>query len=131
MSAKRKFQILTIQDVPEYKGNDATKLPTKRELVGYVPQEKRIAALLAAGLRTAAYRDLEFYDIVDDEISSVEPPLLPRHIPSDLAEVSEIAREYRKKRMEIEERVRQAIERDKAGKEEPAPEQPVQTPAAQ
>lgn len=91
-----------------YAGNPASKLPNKRELVGYVPMERRVTALMAAGLRTAAVRDQEFFDTINDDESIPPIPPLPRHIPADLADVSDLAREYMARRREIEARVVEA-----------------------
>lgn len=88
-----------------YSGNPASKLPNKRELVGYVPMERRVTSLMTAGLRTAAVRDQEYFDTINDDQSIPPMPPLPRHIPADLAEVSDLAREYMGRRREIEARV--------------------------
>lgn len=87
-------------------GEKESRLKTKRELVGYVPTEKRIAALLAAGLQTSMVRDMKFYDSTSEDVEGIELPPLPRHVPSDLAEVSTLAREYAARRAFIEERIR-------------------------
>lgn len=96
-----------------YKGNPKSKLPTKRELVGYVPMERRITALMAAGLRTAAFRDSEYYDTIKGEDDLPVSPL-PRHMPADLAEVSDLAREYSARKREIEAKMLMAREKRQA-----------------
>lgn len=87
-------------------GEKESRLKTKRELVGYVPTEKRIAALLAAGLQTAMVRDMKLYDSTSEDVEGIDLPPLPRHVPADLAEVSTLAREYAARRGLIEERIR-------------------------
>lgn len=96
------------------KGNPKSKLPTKRELVGYVPMEKRVTALMAAGIRTASERDEQFFDTINSEGIPPMPPL-PRHMPADLAEVSDLAREYQERRRIIEARLEEARQKLQEG----------------
>ena len=81
---------ITLGNYKARKGNVKSKLPTRRELTGYVPMERRIADLKAAGIRTAAVRDQRYYDEIAEGIdfTDVEIPPMPRHIPADLAAVS-------------------------------------------
>jgi len=90
-----------------YMGNPKSEQRSKRELVGYMPMEKRITALMAAGLRTAAQKDVDYYDSIKQDDDLPIPPI-PRHFPADLAEMSEHARHYAERRREIEDRVKEA-----------------------
>lgn len=120
------------KDPEFYSGNPASKLPNKRELVGYVPMERRVTALMAAGLRTAAVRDQEFFDSINDDETIPPMPPLPRHMPADLAEVSDLAREYMGRRSEIEARVvevrRRAAEKPQEGPQGPSDAEGGSTP---
>ena len=68
--------------------------------------ERRIADLKAAGIRTAAVRDQRYFDEIaqDAELQNMEIPPMPRHIPADLAEVSDLARYYNERQKMIEQR---------------------------
>ena len=120
------------KDPEFYSGNPASKLPNKRELVGYVPMERRVTALMAAGLRTAAVRDEEFFDSINDDETIPPMPPLPRHMPADLAEVSDLAREYMARRREIEARVvearQKAAEKPQEGPQGPSNAEGGSTP---
>jgi hypothetical protein len=112
---------VTIQDVVPGEGNDEDKEPSRTELTGYVPLYRRITALIAAGINTAAVRDMRYYDAEDvDEFAEHVVSVIPRHLPPDLAELSEIARTYREKRFEFEQKLRMSETRSggKAVKED-------------
>jgi len=101
-----RFQNITTQDYEVRKGNPKSDLPNKRELIGYMPLEKRIAELKAAGLRTAYDRDAKFYDYIKGEEGGDFVPPLPRHIPADLSEVADLYHYYQDRKRELEERLR-------------------------
>ena len=75
----------------------------KTERLGYVPFQKRVAAILTAGIQLKISRD-EFFDSFDDE-SFPPPPPMPLHLDADLADVSELARLDSSRRRDIEERL--------------------------
>jgi hypothetical protein len=75
----------------------------KTERLGYVPFEKRLAAIMNAGLQLKSSRD-EYFDSFSDEDIKAPPPL-PRHLDADLAEVSDLARKYDVRRREIEAKI--------------------------
>lgn len=104
---------ITVGNYKAHKGNPKSKLPTRRELTGYVPMERRIADLKAAGIRTAAVRDQRYYDEIADgvDIEDLVIPPMPRHIPADLAEVSDLARYYNERQKIIEQKVREINEK--------------------
>jgi len=106
------MNITTAEYTPR-KGNAPSKKPNRRELTGYVPMERRIADLKAAGIRTAAVRDQRYYDEMKEgfDIDSVDIPPMPRHIPADLAEVSDLARFYKERQRIIEQKVRELNEK--------------------
>jgi hypothetical protein len=102
-----RFKIVSIQDVEPDLGNPEDKQPSVTELTGYVPLHRRITALIAAGINTAAVRDLRYYDAEEgDEFAEEVLSVIPRHLPPDLAELSEIARTYKQKRFEFEQKLR-------------------------
>ena len=111
-SRKRGVNV-TLASYGNYNGNSKSKLPTRRELTGYVPMERRIADLKAAGIRTAAVRDQRYFDEIAAEVdwNDLEIPPMPRHIPADLAEVSDLARYYSERQKIIEEKVREINEK--------------------
>lgn len=126
---------LTIANRGIFYGNAPSKLKNKRELVGYVPMAKRIADLKAAGIRTAAVRDERYFDdlVGDKAYDKFDIPPLPRHIPADLSEVADLAREYKARQAAIEEKVRQYMEAravspgvGPSAPREPAAETPVE-----
>ena len=126
---------ITTKDYVRGKGNRRSKQKSKRELVGYVPMAKRIADLKAAGIRTAAVRDERYYDdlLGDKAYKEFEIPPLPRHIPADLSEVADLAREYKARQAAIEERVREYMEAraNSSGVGASPPREPAaETPAA-
>ena len=82
---QRVYNEMKAEDPGFYRGNPASKLANKRELVGYVPMEKRVTSLMAAGLRTAAVRDQEYFDTINDDGNIPPIPPLPRHMPADPA----------------------------------------------
>jgi len=104
---------ITLGNYKAHKGNVKSKLPTRRELTGYVPMERRVADLKAAGIRTAAVRDQRYFDEIAAEVDwkDIEIPPMPRHIPADLAEVSDLARYYNERQKIIEQKVREINER--------------------
>lgn len=109
MLKKANINLMGYQEDKEggaYKGNPKSKQRSKRELVGYLPMEKRITAIMAAGLRTAAQKDVDYYDSIKQDDDLPIPPI-PRHFPADLAEMSEHARHYADRRRQIEERVKE------------------------
>lgn len=83
------------------------------QLAGYVPSEKRAADLLMAGLIRQAVAD-EYYDS-QFEYAGMEdvPPIPPlsRAFPQDLADVYQLAAEYRERSRIINERIQMAVER--------------------
>lgn len=104
---------ITLGNYKAHKGNAKSKLPTRRELTGYVPMERRIADLKAAGIRTAMVRDQRYFDEIAAEVdwNDLEIPPMPRHIPADLAEVSDLARYYSERQKIIEQKVREINEK--------------------
>ena len=54
-----RFQVRKLQESSPVQGNKYRE-PTCRELVGYMPLEKRVSAILAAGLNTAAAEDMRY-----------------------------------------------------------------------
>lgn len=101
----KRFELRRLQDTVPGKGNPPSKLPNKRELVGYIPMHRRVAALIAAGLNTAASKDMQYYDMLGEDVGELSAPPLPRHLPSDLSDVSDLARIYKERRAEIEAKV--------------------------
>ena len=129
---QRVYNEMKAEDPGFYRGNPASKLANKRELVGYVPMEKRVTSLMAAGLRTAAVRDQEYFDTINDDGNIPPIPPLPRHMPADLADVSDLAREYMARRREIEARVvearQKAAEKPQEGPQGPSNAEGGSTP---
>lgn len=97
------------------------KKKSKRELLGFVSLEKRIAQLHLAGLRNLVARD-QLYDSVDgrEEVLETAPPF-PRHFEADMAEVSDLYRMYADRRAEAEVRIaeRKAAVKEKASQMNP------------
>lgn len=96
-----------------YKHSRGVKMPSlsKVQLSGYVPDEKRVADLLHAGLLRSAVAD-EYYDTLFDfagiqDLPAIPP--LPRAFPSTLAEVSEVAREFKERSLALNERLAKAV----------------------
>lgn len=104
---------ITLGNYKAHKGNPKSKLATRRELTGYVPMERRIADLKSAGIRTAAVRDQRYFDEIKNgvKIEEIDIPPMPRHIPADLAEVSDLARYYNWRQKIIEQKVREINEK--------------------
>lgn len=98
-----RFEVKKLHESSPVQGNKY-KEPTCRELIGYMPLEKRVAAILAAGLNTAASKDMRYYD---DDVGLESVPPFPRHMAADLAEVYEQAAIYRERRMAIEQSIRE------------------------
>lgn len=92
--------------------NPFTDLSDKCERLGYVRFEKRLASILSAGLQLRVARDELHDSFSDDDLPT--PPPLPRHLEADLAEVSEAARFYQARRVEIQER---EVERARVARE--------------
>lgn len=81
------------------------------QLAEYQPLQKMLANLTIAGLNSMAKQAMEFYDShrgPDD----VDIPLLPRHITPDIVSVHRLAEEFGKRKQEIEDRVRAAMEQN-------------------
>jgi len=116
-----RFKNVTTQEYERRKGNPKSDLPNKRELIGYMPLEKRIAELKAAGLRTAYHRDRKFYDYLRGEEDGEFIPPLPRHMPADLAEVADLYHEYQARRREIEARLNVTLEERRRAGGKPRP----------
>lgn len=105
---------------------------------GYTPSHKRIASLISAGLSLQVARD-ELWDLVsksDPELTADLPPLPPirRHLDTDLADLSQLSREYAYRKRVLEERLRSAWleEREKpdAGVSQTPPQPEPLTPPA-
>lgn len=89
--------------------NPFTDIVDKCEHLGFVPFEKRVAMVMNAGLSRQVLMERTFgrselFD-GDGEEDFLPPPPLPRHLDADLAEVSELAREYAQRKAQIEERI--------------------------
>jgi len=83
-----------------------------------MPLEKRIAELKAAGLRTAYDRDKKYFDdVVGNQNIEFIPPL-PRHIPADLSDVSDLYHHYQERKMELEQRI-QKMRQDAVAEKKP------------
>lgn len=103
-----KQKLVTTRDYQPRAGNPKSNKPSKRELIGYMPLEKRLAELKAAGLRTAYDRDLKYFDLVKGETEIEFMPPLPRHIPADLSDVSDLYHVYHERRQELEKKLQEA-----------------------
>nr|QJB20894.1 MAG: hypothetical protein [Microvirus sp.] len=126
---------------PRKKGQTPFTDTTDRcERLGYVPSNQRIASLIAAGLNLQVTRD-QLYDVitnVEKDLVADLPPLPPirRHLDYDLADLSQISRQYSYQKRVLEERVRARMleEREKQAKgvsqntPKPEPEPPQQKP---
>jgi len=115
--------LVTTKDYQPKAGNPKSNKPNRRELVGYLPLEKRLAALKMAGLNTAFDKDKKYFDLIKGEEDIEFMPPLPRHVPADLAEVSDVYHYYQEKRKQLEDRVRQALQ-NKAAVQPPGEAKP-------
>lgn len=95
---------------------------TITERGGYVSLEKRLVQLQLAGINTRIAHD-EMYDVVGVK-GFPPPPPLPRHFHADLADVSELDRQYRERRREIEDHIKSERAR-KAGVQGTSPVNPA------
>ncbi|AXH77755.1 MAG: hypothetical protein [Microviridae sp.] len=82
------------------------------ERLGYVPTHKRIAQLISAGLNLQVARD-ELWDVIsDNEALFKDLPAMPplrRHLDADLADLSQMSREYAARKRVVEERLREHV----------------------
>jgi len=108
---KTKHKLVTTRDYQPSAGNLKSNKPNRRELVGYLPLEKRLAALKMAGLNTAYDKDKRYFDLVKGEEDIEFMPPLPRHIPADLSEVSDVYHYYQDRRRELEQRVQETLKK--------------------
>lgn len=83
---------------------------TLTQLAEYQPLQKQLANLTIAGLNSMARQAMEFYDSHRDP-DDVDIPLLPRHITPDIVSVHAVAEQFAQRKAEIEERVRNAREK--------------------
>lgn len=103
------MKIVTVMDYESTRG-EKPKGRTLTQLAEYQPMQKMLANLTIAGLNSAAKQAMEFYDS-HRSADDVDIPLLPRHISPDIVDVQKVAAIFAERKALIEEKVREARER--------------------